>query len=777
MHQASTSPVRKKRRGLLAGVKVILKRVWPVFGRTDWKPIHHVKVLNTRAGQFLATGVDPQFHLAYPHPIRAGWYMLEVKLQLPSTFAETKLYPNMGDGESDSTAISLRVRTERLKKRLIYLHKAATLRFDPMETAGTFQVQHLRLARVTRSFAINRMRKKLTENHLAHAMKARQEKHAVAGGNVQPSDDIQLWTDYTKLFRPDSNLMVYADWIEQVELPSLPNHATQAATMATWQWKPHFSIITPVYNTNEVALRACLDSVLAQTYPHWEWCIADDASSAPHVRQLLNEYAKRDARIKVSHRSRNGHIVEASNTALNMASGEFVVLLDHDDSLAPHALYAIAHALQLRPTAKLIYSDEDKLDVTGERCDPYFKPDFSPDLLYSQNYFCHLGVYRRDLVEMVGGFRKGFEGSQDYDLVLRCVAHVNDPCDVLHIPQVLYHWRMAEGSTASGQDQKSYATEAARKALQQHFDNQRLPVQVIAREGGIYRHRWPMPEPQPLVSLIIPTRDGYELLKKCLDSIVQRTTYPHYEILLVDNQSTCTRTLAYMDELIAAGTARVLRYDHPFNYSAINNFAVQHSAGSIVGLINNDIEVISPDWLTEMVSHAARPEIGCVGAKLYYSNGVIQHGGVVLGIGGVAGHAHKYFPQDADGYFSRLKVVQNFSAVTGAALLVRKQIFDAVGGLDEEGLSVAFNDVDLCLKVMSAGYRNLWTPFAELYHHESVSRGADDTPEKRERFRGECEVMQQRWGALLARDPHYNPNLSNQREDFSLGNSHGHLHA
>lgn len=780
MPHVSTSPVRIKRRGLLARAKTMLKRAWPVFGRKDWKPRLHVQVINAREGQFFATDADPQLRLAYPHAVRAGWYMLEVKLQLPSTFAETKLYPNMGDGESDSTAITLRVRTERLAKRLVYLPKAATLRFDPLETTGAFQVQHLRLARVTRSFAINRMRKKLTENHPAYVLKTRQKKHAATSstsGNLQPSDEMKLWTDYGKLFRPHSSLMAYADWIEQIEMPNLPSHAMQTATMATWQWQPRFSIVTPVYNTDETALRGCLESVLAQTYPHWELCIADDASTAAHVRRILTEYAARDVRIKVSHRSENGHIVEASNTALSMSTGEFIALLDHDDSLAPHALYAVAHALQQRPTAQLVYSDEDKLDATGQRSDPYFKPDFSPDLLYSQNYFCHLGVYRRDLVQAVGGFRKGYEGSQDYDLVLRCVARVNDPCNVLHIPQVLYHWRMAEGSTASGQEQKPYATEAARKALQEHFDNQGLQVQVSGSGGGIYRHRWPMPQPQPLVSLIIPTRDGYELLKTCIDSIVQRTTYSHYEILLVDNQSTCARTLAYMDDLIAAGTARVLRYNHSFNYSAINNFAVQHAKGSIVGLINNDIEVISPGWLTEMVSHAGRPEIGCVGAKLYYSNGAIQHGGVVLGIGGVAGHAHKYFAQDADGYFSRLKVVQNFSAVTGAALLVRKEIFDAVGGLDEAGLSVAFNDVDLCLKVMSAGYRNLWTPFAELYHHESVSRGAEDTPEKMARFRGECEVMQQRWSSLLARDPHYNPNLSNQREDFSLGNSLGHSYA
>jgi O-antigen biosynthesis protein len=730
------------------------------FTAKDLQPSDQLQVIDGKRHRYQSLGTDPHFRL--PKPVKPGWYMLEVRLRLPTTFAQTKLYINIG-GDVESTALGLQVRTEKLAKRLVYLPKRASLRFDPMEISGAFEVQHLRLSRVTEAFALKRMRQKLVARHSAYA--------AFADTNAQHGYDKQLWVDYCTVFEQEKYCnaeLAYADWIAEVETPSMPSQAMQAAQIAGWSWQPSFSIITPVFNTDAAALRSCLDSVLAQTYQHWEFCIADDCSTLPHVRRTLTEYAERDARIKVVHRTRNGHIVAASNSALALATGEFIVLLDHDDTLAPHALYAVASAIQLRPSAQLLYSDEDKLSINGERCSPFFKPDFSPDLLYSQNYFSHLGVYRHELIRAVGGFRKGFEGSQDYDLVLRCLERVEDFHDVLHVAMVLYHWRMTESSTASGHAQKPYATDAAREALQNHFDNQGLAAKVSVLSPGVYRHCWSLTEPAPLVSLIIPTRDGHDILRTCIESIVKRTTYPHYEILVVDNQSTCSQTLAYLAELSAAGIAKVLPYNHAFNYSAINNFAAQHAKGGLLGLINNDVEVISPDWLTEMVSHAMRPQIGCVGAKLYYPNDTIQHGGVVLGIGGVAGHSHKYYPRSAGGYFDRLRVVHNVSAVTGAVLMIRKNLFDLVGGLDDAQLAVAFSDVDLCLKVMAAGYRNVWTPFAELYHHESVSRKDEDTPEKKTRFRGECEIMQKRWATVISNDPYYNLNLSLQREDYSL---------
>ncbi|MFC0253173.1 glycosyltransferase family 2 protein [Massilia consociata] len=735
----------------------LLRKAWPLFTAKDWVPAHQLAAHGN--GRFDSLGSDPHFRLG--HKVPAGWYMLEARLHLPTAWVEVKLYPDTGEGESEANAMPLRLHTDRLGKRLVYLPKPARLRFDPVAAPGGFVLQHLRLVKVADAFARKRLLQKLASKHPVHARKS---------GKVSAREhsDEQLWSDYCKLFEIGSELVSYADWIEHTEQPQLPSPDQQREEIAAWDWKPRLSIVVPTYNTDPDMLRACLDSVLEQSYPHWELCIADDASPKPSVRTILGDYAKRDERIKVEYRAANGHIVAASNSALALASGEFVVLLDHDDELAAHALYAVAKALQARPTAQLVYSDEDKLDAEGQRCAPYFKPDFSPDLLYSQNYFSHLGVYRRELVEAVGGFRPGYEGSQDYDLVLRCVARVQDARDIVHIPQVLYHWRMADGSTAGGHEQKSYASDAGRRALQDYFDGLGMPVKVSVTAPGIYRHSWALPEPAPLASLIVPTRDGYQVLKTCIDSILALTSYRNYEILIVDNQSTCPQTLAYMARLEADGRARVLHYDAPFNYSAINNFAARQARGSVLGLINNDIEVISPEWLTEMMSHAMRADIGCVGAKLYYPNDTIQHAGVICGLGGIANHSHRHFAKGSPGYFGRLWLIHNLSAVTAAVLLVRKEIFDQVGGLDEAGLPVAFNDVDFCLKVREAGYRNLWTPFAELYHHESVSRGSDETPEKRQRFLGEIAVMEGRWAAQLRYDPYYNPNLTRHREDFSL---------
>jgi len=751
--QALGGLTRLKKR-LFRHAKPVIRKVWPLYTAGDWRPAHQLQPVAGQPGHFDSLGADPHFRLA--HTVPAGWYMLEAKLRLPNASAHARIYPDTGSGESEDTAFSLRLHSERLCKRLVFLPADARLRFDPISSAGSFGLDQLRLVRVGATFARKRLRRKLAARHPLHA------------AGAAAASDQQLWADYCKVFETGSELVSYADWIERIETPRLPDTAAQQAEIAQWTWKPLVSIVVPTYDTDPALLRACLDSVLAQGYPHWELCIADDASSQPQVRAILDAYARRDARIKLVYRPANGHIVAASNSALALASGEFVALLDHDDTLAPHALFAVVKALQTRPSAQLVYSDEDKLDPAGRRCAPYFKPDFAPDLLYSQNYISHLGVYRRALVQAVGGFRSGYEGSQDYDLVLRCVARIGDARDIVHVPEVLYHWRMAQGSTASGQEQKTYTTEAARLALQDHFDSTGKPVTVSVLAPGLYRQHWAIPQPAPLVSLIVPTRDCHDVLKTCIDSILAQTGYANYEILIVDNQSSCPQTLAYMAGLEAAGQARVLRYDLPFNYSAINNFAARQARGSILGLINNDVEAIGPDWLGEMVSHVVRPDIGCVGAKLYYPNDTIQHGGVVCGIGGVAGHSHKYRARDDDGYFSRMRIVHNTSAVTAAVLLVRRAVFEQVGGLDEIGLRVAFNDVDFCLKVMGTGLRNLWTPFAELYHHESVSRGSDETPEKRERFRHECAVMQARWPDVLAHDPYYNRNLTRQREDYSL---------
>ena len=519
------------------------------------------------------------------------------------------------------------------------------------------------------------------------------------------------------------------------------------------------SVIMPVYETPERWLRQAIASVRAQLYPLWELCIADDASRAPHVRRILEQASREDQRIKIVFREVNGHISAASNSALALATGDFVALLDHDDELAEEALYAVASAAE---GADLIYSDEDKIGEDGTLSDPFFKPDWNPDLLLSQNYVGHLCAIRRSLVDELGGFRAGVEGSQDYDLILRAAARTDR---IRHLPLPLYHWRTIAGSTAGDASAKSYASDSAVRALQDHLDGTARVEK--AHLPTTYRVRWSIPNPAPLVSLIVPTRDGRQLLETCIESILAKTAYRNREILIVDNQSRSPDALEYFAALERRGAARVIRYDAPFNFSAINNFAARQARGSVLGLLNNDLEVIDGSWLEEMVSQALRPGIGAVGARLLYPDGTVQHGGIVLGIGGVAGHAHKYMPADAAGYFSRAQLVHDVSAVTAACLVVRKETFDAVGGLDES-FAVAFNDVDFCLRVRKLGLRNLWTPQATLIHHESRSRGQEDTPAKRARFAEETRRMQDRWGSVLLEDPAYNPNLTLESEDFSL---------
>ena len=563
-------------------------------------------------------------------------------------------------------------------------------------------------------------------------------------------------------------LTSYERWAVAYDQHTPESLATLRSNAARFTVRPLISVVMPVYHRkadDEVWLKKAIESVRAQVYENWELCIADDASPAPHVRPLLEEYQRKDSRIKVVFREKNGHISAASNSALELAQGEFTALLDHDDELAPHAFYEVVSLLAAKPDTDLIYSDEDKIDEEGRRHEPYFKPDFLPDLFTGQNYLSHLSVYRTELIRSVSGFRIGYEGSQDWDLALRVVERTT-PERIRHIPKVLYHWRAIPGSTAMLLSEKNYPLEAARRALTDHFARQNESVELITVPGDHWRVKRPIPAVAPLVSLVIPSRNGLKLLSRCVDSLLAKTDYPNFEIIIVDNGSDDPETLAYL-KAIASDNVIVLRYDVPFNYSAINNFGVKHARGEIIGLLNNDLEFIHADWLTEMVSHAVRPQIGCVGAMLYYPNETIQHAGVIVGLGGVAGHGFRDFPRGTEGKFNRARLVQNYSSVTAACLLVRRSLFEHVGGLDE-GLAVAFNDIDFCLKVQAAGYRNLWTPFAECYHHESASRGAEDTPEKHERFRREVETMLARWKNPIAHDPAYNPNLSLEHTDFSL---------
>ncbi len=559
----------------------------------------------------------------------------------------------------------------------------------------------------------------------------------------------------------------YFEWIRLYDTLTKENRAELRALAEILPDKPLISVVMPVYNPSPKWLIEAIESVRGQIYPHWELCIADDASTDKAIRPILERYAKKDRRIKIIIRRTNGHISAASNSALSLATGGWIALIDHDDLLAEQALFRVAEAINRNPGLRLIYSDEDKISENGRRFDPYFKCDWNMDLFFSQNMISHLGAYNAALVRELGGFREGLEGSQDYDLALRCVERM-EPGQIRHIPRILYHWRAHAESTAQDMNAKPYAYQAGKKALDEHFIREGVNASAELLDCGMYRIRYALPDAPPLVSLIILTRNQQKLLEACIKSILNRTSYSNYEILIIDNGSDDAAALQGLKQLQGNPRIRVVADGRPFNFSALNNAAVKLARGEVVGLLNNDLEVISPGWLSEMVSHALRPGVGCVGARLLYPDETLQHGGVVLGLGGVAGHAHKHLPCFMHGYFGRARLIQSFSAVTAACLVIRKSLYEKVEGFNELALQLAYNDIDFCLRVGEAGYRNIWTPYAELYHHESATRGSEDTPEKQARFSKEVQYMMQHWGDKLLNDPSYSPNLTLKHEDFSL---------
>ncbi|MGF1464020.1 MAG: glycosyltransferase family 2 protein [Maricaulaceae bacterium] len=561
----------------------------------------------------------------------------------------------------------------------------------------------------------------------------------------------------------------YDRWVARYGALTDPIRERLAAQRAAMVDPPLISILTPVFNPSPEWLSETLRSIRHQAYPHWELCAVDDGSTDPAVRAVLEAAAAEEPRIRVTFRETNGRVAQATNTALAMARGRILALLDHDDVLAEAALHHIAMTFYTDPTTKIVYTDEDKIDEAGQRFDPYFKPDFNPDLILSQNYFNHLTAFDANLVRRLGGWRDGFDGAQDYDLVLRAVEQA-DGSAIKHVPLVLYHWRASPGSTARDIVAKPYAVASGEKALQAHLDRTGAGAQAKRiHVATYYRVRWPLPKPAPSVCVIVPTRDRVDLLRACVRSVLERTDYPTLRLRIVDNQSQEPETLDYLRDLGRQDDrVAVMRYNAPFNFSAINNAAAEQCDADVLVLLNNDVEAIEPDWLTEMVSQLERPGVGAVGAKLCYADDTVQHGGVITGVGGVAGHAHKFLPRDHPGPFGRAVVAQTVSAVTGACLAVRRKTFLSVGGLDAERFPVAFNDVDFCLRLEAEGLRTVYTPHAVLRHRESASRGSDMASAHRDRFLGEIEAMHERWGDRLAKDPYYSPNLTLRQENFSI---------
>lgn len=558
----------------------------------------------------------------------------------------------------------------------------------------------------------------------------------------------------------------YTRWIRCYDQLQREDVKRVGEQIVQFHYSPVISVLLPVYNSNLKWLRRAILSVQKQLYPRWELCIVDDASTDRKIWPFLQRRARQDQRIKLMRRTENGHISAASNDALRLATGDFVALLDHDDELAPTALYFVALALNKNRDLQLLYSDEDKLEEHNRRSEPYFKSDWNPELFLAQNFVSHLSVYRTDLIHRIGGFRIGFEGSQDYDLALRCIEQIR-PEEIEHLPWVLYHWRAGDQSTASNPTAKPYAQEAAQRAVEEHLKRTGVAGTVVPSHGVYLQTKYALPNARPMVSIIIPTRDQASPLKKCVNSIFEKTDYPAYELIVLDNESYDCEALEFLAELKKRDGVRVERIDDAFNYSRLNNHGVELSRGSFVALLNNDVEVLHADWLTEMVSRAMQPKVAMVGARLWYPNGTIQHGGVILGAGGIAGHAHVGLRRGEPGYFARAHLAQDVSAVTTACALVKRKVYLQVGGLDEN-LAVTFNDVDFCLRLREAGYRILWTPYAELIHHESASRGFDNSAPKQVRFLAEVDYMKSKWGHILQRDPFYNPNLSLDENLFTL---------
>lgn len=561
------------------------------------------------------------------------------------------------------------------------------------------------------------------------------------------------------------NLFTYHRWLKKNE----KTYSAQEVELQlqAMELKPTFSFLIPVYNVDEVYLRTCIDSIINQQYPHWELCLADDASTQAHIRPVLEQYMAQDERIKVVFREQNGHISAATNSALEIATGDFIALVDNDDFIRPNALLEIAKMINAHPDAEMIYTDEDKTDASGKiRLSPYFKPDWSPDAFWGHMYLCHLGVYKTEIARLIGGFRVGYEGAQDYDFALRFSEQTSH---IYHVPQILYHWRMIPTSTAASGDNKSYAYDASIRAKESAIERRGYNGIVEVEERQLSTNVYFRPDVEDFISIIIPTKNHGTDVERLIHSIYEKSTWKQFEIILVDNNSDEAESIACFEKLQAQyETLKVVAMPVPFNYSYLNNEAVKYAKGNLLLFLNNDMEVMTPDWLERLAGQAKLPYAGAVGAKLYYPNDRVQHAGV-LALKGSPVHAFHNFHRGELGYFGRLSLTYNYLAVTGACLMIEKQKFNEVGGFDEAQLPISYQDVDLCLKLYDKGYFNAVRADVELYHFESQTRGYDDTAEKVARLEREKAYLNERWHDYLHRDPFYNENLTQEKVDFTIG--------
>lgn len=521
------------------------------------------------------------------------------------------------------------------------------------------------------------------------------------------------------------------------------------------KYSPKISIIIPIYNVKAKFLDKCIESVLNQSYTNWELCLINDASTNNETNECLNKYLNIDSRIIIKNRKKNGNISVATNDGIEMSSGEYIAFLDNDDELDPNALLHVAKELNDNKKIELIYTDEDKIDENGKRFDPFFKPDWSPDTFLSYNYICHFVVVKKSLIDKIGKLRTEYDGCQDYDFLLRATEKTQN---IYHIPKILYHWRAIDSSTAKDLNNKKEISIKSKKLLQETLERRKINATVNITNENNYYIKYKL-EKNYKVSIIIPTKDHIELLTRCIDSIINKTDYKNYEIIIVNNNSSEKETFEKLNEYKKNKKIKIIDMNCEFNYSFLNNEAVKSSTGEYLVLLNNDTEIISENWLTEMLSYASQSHIGTVGVKLLYDDNTIQHGGIILGLGGVAGHAFINENRNYSGPYSTLQVVRNVGGNTAACLMINKEKYTSVKGLDEK-IKVAFNDVDFNLKMLDKGYYNVFLPNIEIYHYESKSRGLEDTKEKIERFNSEVIYMQKKWNNKLKTDPYYNNNYS-----------------
>ncbi len=571
----------------------------------------------------------------------------------------------------------------------------------------------------------------------------------------------EFWIRLHERFEPEE--IPYGPWYEAY----VPDEQTlEKQRKQKFSQSPLISIAVPAYKTPGVFLRQMLDSVRAQTYGNWELCIANASPGEEEMGKILREYAKKDPRIRWMDLKENLGISENTNAAFAMAQGEFVGLLDHDDLLAPNALYEVVKAINETKDVDVVYTDEDKVTADlSEHFQPHFKPDFNLDLLRSNNYICHFFVVRRSILAQTGGFRKEFDGAQDHDLIFRCTEQARE---IAHVPEILYHWRTHRESTADNPASKMYAYDAGKRAIEAHLARMQVQGTVShTPDYGFFRVKYPV-QGSPLVSVIIPNKDETETLRSCIRSLKENTTYKNFEILIIENNSTTKEIFSYYKELSREENIRIFNWKKEFNYSAINNFGARKARGEYLLFLNNDIQVITPDWMEEMLGVCQREEVGAAGVKLIYPDNTIQHAGCVIGIGGIAGHMFVDMPAERSGYLHKASLLQDMSAVTAACMMIKRSVFQKVKGFTEE-LAVAFNDVDLCLKVRREGYLIVYDPYARLYHMESKTRGAEDSEAKMRRFQTEIEYMRCHWLDILKKgDPYYNKNLSLTKWNYSL---------